>query len=108
MSGIVGASLTQRFGSEVGLDGVDLDVDPIKTDLGTEPLRERRADDDAHLPRSSPPSSGVLMRGHRTKGPAKNSSSVATMSVTTRPPDCARGRPPAPTQRAARRRCPGG
>ena len=27
MSVIVAASLTQRFGSEVGLDGVDIDVD---------------------------------------------------------------------------------
>ncbi|HAC45779.1 MAG TPA: polar amino acid ABC transporter ATP-binding protein, partial [Chloroflexi bacterium] len=27
MSVIVASSLTQRFGSEVGLDGVDLDVD---------------------------------------------------------------------------------
>src|SRR5260370_33797646 len=92
------------------VSGVDLDVDPIESDLGTETLHEGAANDDAHRPNlsgaPSPLSSGVLIKGQSTKGPAKKSSNVATTSVMTRPPGCGPERPPAPRRRAPHRRCP--
>src|SRR5260370_28464421 len=94
------------------LSGVDVEVDPIETDLGTETLREGGGGDDAHRPNlsglPSPFSSGVRIKGHNTKGPAKKRSSVATTSVMTRTPDCAPGPPREPPPLAARPRCPGG
>src|SRR5258708_18255291 len=94
------------------ISGVGLDVDSIESDFGSETLHEGAAIDDAHRPNlsgaPSPLSSGVLIKGQSTKGPAKKSSNVATTSVMTRPPGCVPERPPAPRRRAAHRRCPGG
>src|ERR1700694_5144740 len=55
--------------------GVQHEVDALEGKLPAEPVGQTVGDKDAH----GFSSGGVLSRGHRTKGPARNRSSVATM-----------------------------